>query len=154
MPMAALVAGLLDFAISFAVLLLMLGWYGMLSLSHLFWLPFFMLLAIVTALGVGLWLSALNVEYRDVRYVLPFVVQFWMFATPIPYPSSLLRQPWRTLYGINPMAGVVEGFRWSLYGSGAAPGAMIMVSALVSLAVLAGGILYFRSVEKSFADVI
>jgi lipopolysaccharide transport system permease protein len=101
-----------------------------------------------------LWLSALNVRFRDVRYVLPFLVQFWMFATPIAYPSSLLSEPWRTLYGLNPMAGVVEGFRWALLGAKTAPGPIIIVSATVSLLILIGGAFYFRRVEKTFADVV
>jgi lipopolysaccharide transport system permease protein len=108
----------------------------------------------VTALGVGLWLSALNVQYRDVRYAVPFLVQVWLFATPIAYPSSLLKEPWRTLYAINPMVGVVEGFRWALLGADTAPGPMIAVSALASLVILAGGALYFRRMERTFADIV
>ena len=96
------------------------------------WLPLLLLLALVTALGVGLWLSALNVQYRDVRYVVPFLMQFWLFATPIAYPSSLLSEPWRTVYGLNPMVGVVEGFRWALLGTEPAPGPMLVVSSLVA----------------------
>jgi lipopolysaccharide transport system permease protein len=116
------------------------------------WLPLFLLLALVTALGVGLWLSALNVQYRDVRYIVPFIVQFWLFATPIAYPSSLLSDPWKTLYGLNPMAGVVEGFRWALVGSSAAPGAMVAVSAVAAIAILISGAYYFRRMETTFAD--
>jgi lipopolysaccharide transport system permease protein len=101
-----------------------------------------------------LWLSALNVEYRDIRYTIPFLTQFWLFITPIAYPSSLLDEPWRTLYGLNPMAGVVEGFRWALLGSGDPPGLMVLVSALVTLLILIGGLFYFRRMERSFGDVI
>src|SRR6185436_11457166 len=111
-------------------------------------------LVVVTALGVGLWLSALNVQFRDVRHVLPFLIQFWLFATPIAYPSSLLSEQWRTLYSINPMVGVVEGFRWALLGVETAPGPMLIVSSLAALALLVGGVFYFRRFEKTFADVV
>ncbi|MDQ3605886.1 MAG: ABC transporter permease, partial [Gemmatimonadota bacterium] len=121
--------------------------------ANVVWLPPLLLLALVTSLGVGLWFAALNVQYRDVRYVVPFLVQFWLFATPIAYPSSLLEEPWRTLYGINPMVGVVEGFRWALLGTETAPGPMIAVSAAAAVAILVGGALYFRRMEKTFADV-
>jgi lipopolysaccharide transport system permease protein len=108
----------------------------------------------VTSLGVALWMSALNVEFRDIRYVIPFLTQFWLFATPIAYPSSLLNEPWRTLYAINPMVGVVEGFRWALLKTSTAPGPMIIVSSLVALALLVGGAYYFRRMEATFADVV
>lgn len=153
-PTAAVLSNLVDFALSFLVLLAMMGFYGVHLRLRLVWLPLLVLLALVTALGAGLWLSALNVRYRDVRYVVPYLIQAWLFVTPIVYPSSLLAQPWRTLYAINPMAGVVEGFRWALLGTETAPGLMIGVSALVALVVLTGAALYFRRVEKSFADVI
>jgi lipopolysaccharide transport system permease protein len=116
-------------------------------------LPLFLLLALVVALGVGLWLSALNVEYRDVRYVVPFLTQFWLFATPIAYPSSLLPEPWLTLYGLNPMVGVVEGFRWALLGT-TPPGPMLALSSAMSIALLISGAYYFRRMERSFADVV
>jgi len=122
--------------------------------ANVLWLPLLILLAVATSLGVGLWLSALNVQFRDVRYVVPFITQFWMFATPIAYPSSLLSEPWRTVYGLNPMVGVVEGFRWALLGTKATPGPMVAVSAVVSLAVLVGGAYYFRRMEKTFADLV
>ena len=108
----------------------------------------------MTCLGVGLWFSALNVQYRDIRYVVPFVVQVWLFATPIAYPSSMLGEPWRTLYGINPMAGVVEGFRWALLGSEMPPVPMVVISAAAALIVLVSGLFYFRRMEKTFADVV
>jgi lipopolysaccharide transport system permease protein len=114
----------------------------------------FLLLALVTSLGVGLWLSALNVQYRDVRYVVPFVTQFWLFATPIAYPSSLLSEPWRTVYGLNPMVGVVEGFRWALLGSNTVPGPIIAVSSIVAVITLVSGAFYFRRMEKTFADIV
>jgi len=153
-PIANALAGLVDFAIAFVVLLGMMLWYGVMPTARILWLPAFLLLALVTALAVGLWLSVLNVEYRDVRYTIPFLTQFWMFATPIVYPSSLLSEPWRTVYGLNPMVGVVEGFRWALLGAKTAPGPVIAVSACASLALLVGGAFYFRRMEKTFADVV
>jgi lipopolysaccharide transport system permease protein len=121
---------------------------------HALWVIPLLLLALVTALGIGLWLAALNVHYRDVRYTVPFLTQFWLFATPIAYPSSLLGEPWRTVYGLNPMVGVVEGFRWALLGTNTAPGAAIAVSSTAALLLLLGGALYFRRMEDTFADVI
>jgi lipopolysaccharide transport system permease protein len=118
------------------------------------WTAPLLLLALVTCLGVGLWLSALNVQYRDVRHAIPFLSQLWLFATPIAYPSSLLDEPWRTLYAINPMVGVVEGFRWALLGADTAPGPMILVSSAAAIAILVGGALYFRRLERTFADVV
>ena len=153
-PAASVVAGLLDLAISFTVLLAMLVVYGITPTFALLTLPLFVLLATLTAFAVSLWLSALNVQYRDIRYTLPFLVQFWLFATPVAYPSTLVDERWRALYGLNPMAGVVEGFRWALLGRPSAPGPMILVSAATVLAVLVGGLFYFRRMEKSFADVV
>ena len=153
-PLSSVLAGAVDFALAFALLVAMMLFYGVRPGWQALWLPAFFLLAFVTALGVGLWLSALNVEYRDVRYLVPFLVQFWMYATPIAYPSSLLPEPWRTLYGLNPMAGVVEGFRWALLGARTRPGPLIAASALASLIVLITGAFYFRRMEKTFADVV
>jgi lipopolysaccharide transport system permease protein len=153
-PIAAVLAGLVDFAIAFVVLVGMMLYYGVAPTANVLWLPLFLLLALATALGTGLWLSALNVQFRDVRYVVPFTVQFWLFATPIAYPSSLLPEPWRTVYGLNPMAGVVEGFRWALLGTNTKPGAMVALSSLVAALLLAGGAFYFRRMEKTFADVV
>ena len=153
-PFSAVLSGVVDFSIAFAVLLCMMAFYGVAPTRNVLWLPFFVLMAITTALGVGLWLSALNVQFRDVRYVVPFIVQFWMFATPVAYPSSLLTEPWRTIYGINPMAGVVEGFRWALLGTASAPGPMLAVSAVVAVVLLVGGAYYFRRMERTFADVV
>ena len=116
--------------------------------------PVFILLALATALAVGMWLSALNVQYRDVRYTIPFLTQLWLFATPVAYPSSLLPEPWRSLYGLNPMAGVVEGFRWALLGRTAAPGPLIAVSSVAVLALLIGGLWYFSRMEETFADIV
>jgi lipopolysaccharide transport system permease protein len=151
-PISSVLSGVVDFCLAFAVLVAMMIFYGMVPTANVLWLVPLLLLALVTSLGVGLWLSALNVQYRDVRYVVPFIVQFWLFATPVAYPSSLLEQPWRTLYGINPMAGVVEGFRWALLGTVDPPGPMIAVSAAAALIVLIGGAYYFRRMETTFAD--
>jgi homopolymeric O-antigen transport system permease protein len=153
-PISAVISGVIDFALAMAVLCAMMLYYRVPPTINVLFLPLFVLLAFVTSLGVGLWLSALNVEYRDVRYVLPFVVQFWMFATPIAYPSTLLHEPWRTIYGVNPMAGVIEGFRWALLGTATAPGPIIFVSSLASLLILVTGAFYFRRMEKTFADVV
>ncbi len=153
-PLAAVLSGVVDFALAFVVLIGMMLYYGIAPTLNVIWLPALLLLALITALGVGLWLSALNVEFRDVRYVVPFLVQLWLFATPIAYPSSLLPEPWRTIYGLNPMAGVVEGFRWALLGANTAPGPMVLVSALAAVAILVSGAYYFRRMEKTFADVV
>ena len=153
-PVATVLAGLVDFALAFIVLLGMMALYGVAPTINVLWTPLFLLLSLATSLGVGLWLSALNVQYRDVRYIVPFVIQVWMFSTPIAYPSSLLSEPWRTIYGFNPMVGVVEGFRWALLGTDTAPGATIAVSSLAALMILVGGAFYFRHMEKTFADVV
>lgn len=153
-PLATVLSGGVDFVLAFLVLVGMMFFYGMVPTLNVIWLPLFFALALVTALGVGLWLSALNVKFRDVRYVVPFLTQFWLFATPIAYPSSLLPEPWRTIYGINPMVGVVEGFRWALLGTDTAPGPIILVSSLAALALLISGAFYFRRMEKTFADVV
>ena len=154
LPIATVLAGIIDFAVAFVVLLGIMLFYGLVPTVNIIWLPFFALLALVTSLGVGLWLAAMNVQFRDVRYTVPFITQAWLFMTPIAYPSSLLPEPWRTLYGLNPMAGVVEGFRWALLGTDTAPGKMIIVSSLVALILLVGGAFYFRRMEESFADVL
>jgi lipopolysaccharide transport system permease protein len=153
-PISSVISGVVDFVLAFAVLLGMMLFYGFAPTVNILWLPFFILLIFVTALGVGFWLSALNVQFRDVRYTIPFLTQFWLFATPIAYPSSLLSEPWRTLYGINPMVGVVEGFRWALLGTDTAPGPIIIVSTLAALALLVGGAFYFKRLERTFADVV
>lgn len=152
-PVSTVVAGLVDFAIAFMILIAMMIYYGISPTWAILLLPTFLLLAIITALAAGLWLSALNVNYRDVRYAVPFLIQFWMFATPVAYPSSLLSEPWRTVYGLNPMVGVIEGFRWALVGA-PPPGALLGASALVSLIALIGGLFYFRQMEETFADVV
>jgi lipopolysaccharide transport system permease protein len=153
-PIAAVLGGLVDFAVAFAILLVMMFYYGIVPTWAIVTLPGFILLAVVTALGVGLWLSALNVKYRDVRYTITFLVQFWLFATPVAYPSSIVPAKWRALYGLNPMAGVVEGFRWALLGKTEAPGAMLWVSVAVVIVILIGGLYYFRRMEQEFADIV
>jgi lipopolysaccharide transport system permease protein len=154
LPIATVLAGVVDFVLAFLVLLGMMLYYGLVPTINILWLPLFLLLALVTSLGVSLWLSAMNVQFRDVRYTVPFLVQAWLFVTPIAYPSSLLSEPWRTLYGLNPMAGVVEGFRWALLGTDTAPGPMTVVSAVVAVTLLVSGAFYFRRMEQSFADVL
>lgn len=153
-PLATVFSGLVDFVLAFIVLLGMMMFFGIVPTVAVLWLPFFLLLALVTSLGVGLWLTAMNVQFRDIRYIVPFLVQAWMYASPVVYPSSLLSEPWRTVYGINPMAGVVEGFRWALLGTNTKPGPIIFVSTLVALVLLISGAFYFRRLEKSFADVV
>jgi lipopolysaccharide transport system permease protein len=178
-PISTVMAGLVDFTLAFIVLIGMMLFYGINPLyastplnvpilhsdftfglllynptANVIWLPFFLLLALVTSLGIGLWLAAMNVQFRDIRYVVPFLTQIWLFATPIAYPSSLLSEPWRTIYGLNPMAGVVEGFRWALLGTDNAPGPTILVSTVVAFALLISGMFYFQRMEKSFADVV
>lgn len=153
-PLATVLAEALDFTIAFVVLLAMMAYFGIVPTANVVWLPPLLLLAVMTSLGVGLWLSALNVQFRDVRYVVPFITQFWMFATPIAYPSSLLSEQWRTLYALNPMVGVVEGFRWALLGTTTAPGPMVLVSAGAAMVILVTGAFYFRRMERQFADVV
>lgn len=153
-PCASVFAGGIDFLLAFIVLLGMMGFFGFAPTANIIWLPLLFLLALITSLGVGLWFSALNVQFRDVRYTIPFLTQCWLFATPIVYPSSLLSEPWRTLYGINPMVGVVEGFRWALLGTDTAPGPIIVVSAIMAIIIFIGGMFYFRRMEKTFADIV
>lgn len=153
-PVATVLAGVVDFVLAFVVLLLLMTYYRVAPTINIIWTPLFLALAFVTALGVGLWMSALNVKYRDVRYVVPFLVQIWLFTTPVAYPSSLLSEPWRTIYGLNPMVGVVEGFRWALLGANTAPGPMVLASSVAAVLILISGAFYFRHMEKIFADVV
>ncbi len=153
-PMSAVLGGIVDFAIAFVILLGMLAFYGLVPGWQILALPAFVLLAVIKALAVGLWLSALNVQYRDVRYTINFLVQFWLFATPVAYPSSIIPAQWRVLYGLNPMVGVVEGFRWSLLGKPESPSALVFVSITVVVTLLVGGLYYFRRMEQQFADVV
>lgn len=153
-PISSVLSGILDFAIAFLVLIGMVLYYDIIPGIACLMLPLFFLLALITVLGAGLWLSALNVEFRDVRYIVPFLIQFWLFSTPIAYPSSLLSEPWRTIYGLNPMVGVVEGFRWALLKTTNTPGATLIVSAIAAMGLLITGALYFRRMERTFADVV
>jgi lipopolysaccharide transport system permease protein len=156
LPLSRVVAALPDLGLGFLALLAVMWWYetGNVRPTALFWLPVFILLALVTALGVGLWLSALNVKYRDVQHVLPLLIQLWLFASPLAYPSSLLREPWSTIYGLNPMVGVVDGFRWTLLGIGDPPGATEIVSSLAAITILVTGAFFFRRSERHFADIV
>lgn len=155
LPMSSVFAGLVDFAVAFVILFGLLIYYQVTPAWRLLWtLPFFLLLGVVTALGVALWLSAINVQYRDVNQALPFLTQFWLFITPVAYSSSVISDKWQLLYSLNPMAGVVNGFRWALLGSGNGPDAALWVSVGISVLILVSGLFYFRSMEKTFADTI
>ena len=153
-PTATTLAALVDFAIASVLFLVLLAIYGISPGTTIIWLPLFVLLMLITALGVGFWLSALNVEYRDVMYTVPFLTQLWLFLTPVVYPSSLVPEKWQLLYGLNPMVGVVEGFRWTLLGTGNGPSPMLAVSILVSLTLFITGIIWFRWRERTFVDAV
>lgn len=153
-PFASMIAGLIDFAIAFVVLVGIMFYYDIIPGWALITLPFFVLLALAAALSVGLWLSTLNVKYRDVRYTIPFLTQFWLFVTPVAYSSSLVPSKWQAVYAINPMAGVVEGFRWALLGKPAPPQALLIVSVVATAILLVGGLFYFARMEKTFSDII
>lgn len=154
MPIAAVVVGLVDFAISFVFLILMMAYYGIVPGAAVWTVPLWTLLAVSTALAIGLWLSALNVRYRDVRYTVPFLAQVWLFATPVAYASSIIPASWRPFYALNPMAGVVEGFRWALLGRAASPGPTLAISVAAVAAILVSGLYYFRRTERTFADIV
>lgn len=159
LPVASVLAGLVDFAIAFVILIGLMIYYKVTPAWNVLWaLPLFLLLAIVTALGVALWLSAINVKYRDVNYALPFITQFWLFVTPVAYSSTVisekLSEKWLLIYSLNPMAGVVNGFRWALLGAGNGPDMALCVSVGISLLILISGLFYFRNMEKTFADTI
>ncbi len=153
-PISKVLSALIDFGLAFVLLLGMSFYYGIHPTVRVLWIPLFLLLAMVTALGAALWLSAMNVRFRDIEQALPFLIQVWLFATPIAYPSSLLSPRWRTLYAINPMVGVVEGFRWALLGAHTTPGPMLLVSSLAAAATLVSGAYWFRRLEKTFADIL
>jgi len=154
LPVSAVMSGIPDFLISFSILMGMMFFYGVIPTANLFFLPLFMLLVIMTALAVGLWTCAANAIYRDVQYVVPFVVQFWLFASPVVYPSSLVPEKWKTIYGLNPMSGIIEGFRWALLGRGEPSGPMLVVSVIITFCLLISGIIYFRKMEGTVADII
>ena len=153
-PLAKILAGLVDFSLAFIVLIGMMIRYGVRPSPAVLTLPFFLAVAVATTLGVSLWLAALNVQYRDVRYTVTFLVQFWLFASPVAYSSTLVPVRFRAWYGLNPMAGVIEGFRWALLRKSPAPGNMLVVSVLVVALLLIGGLYYYRRMEKTFADVV
>jgi lipopolysaccharide transport system permease protein len=153
-PLSAVLSGVIDFLIAFGVFLVLMAYYGISSTGAFWSIPFFVLLAIATALAVGLWLAALNVEYRDVRYVVPFIIQFWFFVSPVAYPSSLVPGSWQLVYAVNPMVGVIEGFRWALLGKTPGPGSELIISVAVIAVLLTGGLYYFRRMEKTFADLV
>ena len=154
LPLASVLAGVVDFFLAFIVLIGMMFFYHIAPNANIWVLPLLLLLAVTTALGVGLWLAALNVLYRDINYIVPFLTQIWLFITPIAYPASMIPDKWRLVYSINPMTGVVEGFRWALLGTVAAPWSLIGISAVVSLVVLITGLFFFRHTEKLFADLV
>ncbi len=154
MPIASVLVGVVDFVLAFVVLVAMMLAYGFVPSRALVVIPGLLLLTIMTSLGAGLWLAAFNVRFRDVRYVIPFLVEIWLLATPIAYPSSLLSDSWRQVYAINPMVGVVEGFRWALLGTDTAPGAMVLVSTVASALLLVSGVFVFRRMERNLADVV
>ncbi|MDH4229805.1 MAG: ABC transporter permease [Nitrospirota bacterium] len=155
LPAAATLAPLVDFLIACLILGAMMVYYGFVPTWHaLYLIPLCVLWALATALGVGFWLGALNVYFRDVKMIIPFLIQVWMFASPVVYPASLFPQKWQWLYGLNPMAGVIEGFRWAMLGQGVAPGPVVLASVLVSVLLLGGGVYFFRRMERSFADVV
>jgi len=154
LPISSVLSGLVDFGVSFLMFVAMMAYYHVRPTPALLWMPVFLLMAVATALGIGLWLSALNAIYRDVRYVVPFLVQFWLFASPVAYPSSLVPAKWKSLYSLNPMTGVIEGFRWSLTGKGNPPGRLVLISAGVVLFVLIAGLGYFQRMETTIADVV
>lgn len=153
-PVASTLVGLVDFAIAFVVLLVIMLVYRVLPTWNILSLPIFLLMAIIAALGLGLWLSAMNVQFRDIRYVIPFLSQFWMYATPIVWPISMFPEEWRWVLGFNPMTGVVEGFRWAILGSTDAPPLLFLISLVVSVILFFTGMVYFRRMERSFADII
>ena len=154
MPLASVLSGLVDFAIAFIVLLGLMIYYHITPTWAVLYLPLFTLLALITALSVGLWLSAFNVRYRDFKYVVPFLLQFWMYATPVAYPSSLIPEKWRLLFGLNPMAGVVDGFRWALLGQQAEVAPLLIIAVVIVFILLTTGLIYFQRVEQTFADIV
>ncbi len=153
-PLSSVMSGVVDFAIQFVVLIGMMIFYRFVPTIHIWTLPLFLLLSLVTALGFGLWLSALNVLYRDVGYILPFLTQIWLLLTPVAYSASEIPDKWRLIYALNPMVGVVEGFRWALLGTASAPGPILIVSSAISLLLLVSGMYYFRRMERTFADMV
>lgn len=153
-PMGSVLSGLLDFAVALALSFGLMAYYRITPTVNAVWVPAFLLLALISALGISLWLGALNAKYRDVTHIVPFLIQLWLFATPVVYPTSLLPEHWRKLYALNPMVGVIDGFRWALLGANTGPGVITLISAVVGIALLIGGAFYFRHMEKTFADFV
>lgn len=153
-PISTVLSGVVDFALAFIVLLVMMFFFGIVPTKNVVFLPIFLLLAFITSLGTGFWFSALNVKYRDVRYIVPFLIQIWLFATPIAYPSNLVPEQWRWLYSLNPMVAVVEGFRWALLDTTTSLNLMVIVSSAAALVLFITGAFYFRRMEETFADVV
>jgi len=154
LPLSRVLAGLVDFAIAFVILIAMMLWYGIAPTAGLLMLPLFMTVAMLAALSVGLWLTALNVKYRDVQFVVPFLAQFWMYASPVAYSASIVPQKWQWVYGLNPMVGVVEGFRWALLGKTAPDFGAMSASLMIVIVLFISGLYYFRKMEQTFADII
>ena len=154
LPISGILSPTVDFAISFVIFAAMMIWFRTLPTWGVLALPFFLILALLTALAVGLWLSALNVRYRDVGHTIPFLVQLWMFASPVAYPVSLVPERWRVLYSLNPMAGVIEGFRWALLGKESPDFEVIVISSMMVTTLLISGVVFFKHTERTFADVI
>jgi len=152
-PLAAIAAPLVDFGVAFVILVALMAFYQVVPGAAVLWLPLLIALAVATAAATAIWLAALTARYRDIRYVVPFGVQLWLFGTPVAYPASIVPEPWRVLYGLNPMTGVIEGFRWALLG-GPAPGPVTLLSAATVVLALAGAIAYFRRVEGTLVDVL
>lgn len=155
LPISSVLGGVVDFVLAFLLLIIMMFYYDIMPTINIVWLPLLLVLALVSSLGVSLWLSAMNVQFRDIRYITPFIVQAWLFATPVVYPASLIKEPfWQSVYALNPMVGVVEGFRWALLGTDTAPGPLIGISSVVAVILLVSGAFYFRRMERTFADVV
>jgi len=154
LPISAVMVGTIDFFVAFFMLLIMMAFFGIMPTMAIIFLPFFILLTLITSLGIGIWIATLNVKFYDLQNALPFIIQAWMFATPIAYPSSLLEEPWRSIYGLNPMSGVVEGFRWALLGTETSPGCILIVSFVTACVILIAGMFYFKRVESTFADFL
>jgi lipopolysaccharide transport system permease protein len=153
-PVAAIIGGLIDFVIAFGILLGMMVWYGVMPTARLVALPLFVFMILATSLAVSLWLSAVHVKYRDVAATIPLLTQLWMYASPVVYPVSLVPEQWRTLYALNPMAGVIEGFRWALLGKSSPDVQVLIIGGIVVITILVTGLVYFKSVERNFADLI
>jgi len=154
LPLSRVFAGLVDFSIGFVILIGLMFWYRISPTVGLLLLPLFLLIAMIAALGGGLWLTALNVKYRDVKFVVPFVIQFLMYASPVAYSTSIIPERWQWIYSLNPMVGVIEGFRWALLGREVPNFSMLYVPTGIILILLVSGLYYFKSMEKTFADIV